>query len=327
MSQMARRCAVLLAALVGGSCAAPPRPPVRIALNAWPGYEFVFLAEQQGYFKAEGVTVELLPQQTLADERRAFERQQVDIVGATIAELCAIRDLSDTKPAVILVADWSNGSYALLARAPYRSVAQLRGRRLALETGGVGVLVAGMALASAGLTFKDITVAPMPQAEGVRALLSGEVDALQTYPPFVEQAMASGKVTRLFDTSQMPEQVVDVLITSAAVARDRADDLGRVLRAYGRAQEFYRANPSEAVQIMAAREKVTPADFSRTLSRMRLVMLDEQRLFLDGGKLLRAINRAHTMLSAFGAIVGPPCGPECVSSAPLAAALRQRTSE
>ena len=37
-----------------------PRPPLRIAVNVWPGYDTLWLADQLGYTAEEGVAVRIL---------------------------------------------------------------------------------------------------------------------------------------------------------------------------------------------------------------------------------------------------------------------------
>ena len=79
-------CSVCIAAgaiLVTG-CGQAPQPPVRIGINFWPGYEFLYLAEKQGFFKQEGVPVELIQFSSMGDARRAFERGQVDAMAVTL---------------------------------------------------------------------------------------------------------------------------------------------------------------------------------------------------------------------------------------------------
>jgi ABC-type nitrate/sulfonate/bicarbonate transport system substrate-binding protein len=42
-------------ALTLGTCAAKPVKVIRIGINPWPGFEFLYLAEQKGFFKEESL--------------------------------------------------------------------------------------------------------------------------------------------------------------------------------------------------------------------------------------------------------------------------------
>ncbi|MDZ7655366.1 MAG: ABC transporter substrate-binding protein [Sulfurimicrobium sp.] len=313
----------ILASMLLSGCPQKPAPPLRIALNAWPGYEFLFLADQLGYFKEEGVDVKLIPFQTLADGRRAFERRQVDVMGGSVVELYTSRDIAGFEPAVFLVTDDSNGSDMLLARKEFLDVLSLRGKKLALEIGTLDVLTSANALASAGLTFGDVQVVPMPQPSAIKALLAGEVDAVQTYPPFATEALASAKVTKLFDSSQTPGEIVDMLIAHRSDLAERSGDYGRMVRAFYRARQYHAEHPDDANRRMAGREHIKPFEFVEALSGTKLARLEDQRGYLDQGKLVPVLAKVHATLTAVGAIKGPPCGTECMSTLAVDAAARR----
>jgi len=303
-------------------CGQKPAPPLRIALNAWPGYEFLFLADQLGYFKEEGVEVKLIPFQTLADGRRAFEKRQVDVMGGSLVELYTSREIAQLEPTVFLVADFSNGSDMLLARKAFPDVLSLKGKKLALEIGTLDVLTASNALASAGLTFKDVQLVPMPQPNAIKALIAGEIDAVQTYPPFATEALASAKTTKLFDSSQTPGEVADVLIAHRSSLAERGEDYGRLVRAFYRARQYHAAHPDDANHRMAERERIKPAEFVEALSGIQLMGFDDQPRYLGQGKLARMLTNIHLILTKIDAIKGPPCGAECMSTLAIDAAAR-----
>ena len=66
-----------------------------------------------------------------------------------------------------------------------------------------------------------MTLVPLPQPSNIEALLKGEIAAAQTYPPFATTALADPNIVRLFDTSQTPGNIVDVLFTSSKVIQRR----------------------------------------------------------------------------------------------------------
>ena len=81
-------CGLALLALSLGSCSterAHPTP-LRIGINAWPGYEFLYLAQEKGFFREAGVEVQLIEFNSLSDVRRSFERNQIDGFAGTMVE-------------------------------------------------------------------------------------------------------------------------------------------------------------------------------------------------------------------------------------------------
>ena len=81
------------------------------------------------------------------------------------------------------------GSALLVPKnSPITSVAQLRGKRIAVAQGSSADYHLLTVLTKAGLTVHDVTLTYLQPAEGLAALSSGHVDAWDIWSPFIEQA-------------------------------------------------------------------------------------------------------------------------------------------
>ncbi len=299
------------------SCSQPEPKTLRIGLNAWPGYEYLALAHEMGYYKDEGLDVKMIPFQTLADGRRAFEKGQFDVMAGTLMEFYTAREVEGLNPVIFMVADFSNGGDMLLAQKGISSVADLKGKKIGLEAGSVDVLTAANALASAGLSFNDVTLVPLPQPSNIEALLKGEIDAAQTYPPFATTALADPNIVRLFDTSQTPGNIVDVLFTSREISQTRAADLAKVVTAFNRALAYQKSNPDDAYRRMAKREGLTTAEFVEALSGLVIVEQHQQANYLQQGKMLALLQSTHSALTDIKVIKGPACDNSCFTDSAI----------
>ena len=74
--------------------------------------------------------------------------------------------------------------------SPIHSVAQLRGKRIAVAQGSSADYHLLTVLEKAGLSVHDVTLDYLQRADGLAALASGHVDAWDMWSPFVEQAEA-----------------------------------------------------------------------------------------------------------------------------------------
>ena len=74
--------------------------------------------------------------------------------------------------------------------SPIRSIAQLRGKRIAVAQGSSADYHLLTVLKKAGLSVHDVTLDYLQPAEGLAALSSGHVDAWDIWSPFAEQAEA-----------------------------------------------------------------------------------------------------------------------------------------
>lgn len=295
------------------SCSKSPLPELRIGINAWPGYEYLTLANQLGYYADQGLAVKLIPFQTLADGRRAFEKGHIDIMAGTLMEFYTAREISGINPVVFLVADFSNGGDMLLAHKDIPDVASLKGKKIGLEAGSVDVLTAADALASANLSFNDVTLVSLPQPNNIKALLAGDIDAAQTYPPFATKALANPNIIRLFDTSQTPGNIIDLIFARGSVFNERKQDLVKVAHAFERAIQYQNTHYEDAIARMAKREGLTPEEFIDAQSGLKVITHYEQALYLQEGKLLELLKSTHASLTSIGVISTSVCGNECFS--------------
>lgn len=291
---------LLLTATGCGDVSASNRAePLTVVVNPWPGYSFIYLAEDLGYFREEGISVRLVELESLADGRRVFEQGRADLLCGTLVELLLISESRPDLPvSAIAVTDYSCGADVLLARDTIRSVADLRGRRVGLEPESLDALCALLALSSADLTLDDIHVVPMAQSEMAAAMRQGALDAAQLYPPVSSEVERLPGVHRLWDTSSAPEIVVDVLIAQQRAVVQRRDEMQAFLRAFRRAQRFYEERPEEALRRIASRTRMTASEVQDAVSKTQLVPMtaDEQRRLFQKGRLSASVEQTVAAL-------------------------------
>ena len=277
-----------------------------MGLVQWPVNEFFYLAREKGFFRDEGVEVQVVEFSALGDCRRAYERGQLDACGATVTEVLTARDHSPRSPQIVHVMDYSDGADVIVARAGITGCADLKGRRVGVELSTIGVYVLARALEKHGLSLTDVTAVPMNLTEMEEAMHKGELDAAVTYPPFSVNLLRDGKATTVFSSTEIPGEVVDVLAVDAEVARTRPNDVAKLLRAYWRAVAYAKQNPDDACRIMAARENITSEEFQQALADgIRVVSEADQASYLGpGGKLAAVIDASDRILRHTGQVKG-----------------------
>jgi NitT/TauT family transport system substrate-binding protein len=248
---------------------------VRLALNPWPGYAFLFLAEEQGFFEDENVDVRLVECMSLADVRRTFELQQADVMACTLVEALLAGEQSSQTPQVVLVADFSKGGDVLIARREIKTLADLRDCRIALEPASLDVVNVFMALQRAELQFDDVNIVPVSQTEMPARFERRDVDVVQCYPPVSSALLARDDTHVLFNSTLIPDAIADILAADADFVTEHPDKLAAILRAYARARKFYLKHPGAAVEIMARRTGMTATEFEAGLAGVSLVHPDE----------------------------------------------------
>ncbi len=309
-------------ALALASCSLRSSEPLRIGISDWPPYEFLHLAREKGFFEQEGIEVRLIEFASMSDARRAFEHRQIDGGLFSIFETLHVRDQSHRALQIALIIDFSDGADAILARPPIRAVAELRGKRIGIDLGALGIYVAERALSRHGLSLDDVTVVRVEDIDMIRFLEEGRVDAVVNYPPTRTHIEQKGLAHAIFTSRQIPGEIVDVLALDGAVIQERPADVARLIRAFYRAVDYARTHPQDAYRIMAQREHLSVEAFREALeSGVTLVPLADQARFLDpSSQFSRTIGEIAAILHRREQIADPGVGENLVSPEPAALA-------
>jgi NitT/TauT family transport system substrate-binding protein len=290
-----------LCLFVLAACGGAPKEVIRIGVELFPGTDFVYLAQQKGYFEDEGVRVEIVDFSSLGDTLRAYDKGQIDIATGTLIELLLSHEHGERTPQAFFGCDFSNGADCIIAKHEIADVAGLKGKRVAVEPATVNMLILSAALRSAGLTLADVELVNVPQIQMPELFARGEVDALATYPPSSIQVMNAGTAHLIFDSGQIPGIITDTLFAEASMIREREEDLAGIVRAVDRAVRYLDENRADAVGIMSRREGITPAEFEEALTGLKIHTLAAQaELFAPDGSIVQAVRVTEETLRAAG---------------------------
>ncbi len=268
----------VLAVLAGAGCTQEPQVPLRVGTHVWPGFEPLYLAREQGYYPSG--SVRLVEYSSGSDAIQAFRAGAIDAEALTLDEALL---LAETTPdlSVVLVLDVSNGGDVILAQPARSSLRDLKGRRVGLEAGALGAYVLTRALQTVDMTPKDVVVVSLESFEHERAFKEGRVDAVVTYEPSRTRLLAAG-ARQLFDSSQIPGEIVDVLVVRRAFAAKHREQVSQLVRGWFKALDFLRKERNQAASLMARREQLSTDEFQKSLQGLRFYNIEENRSMLAG---------------------------------------------
>ncbi len=179
------------------------------------------------------------------------ERGGVDMAALTVDRVASwIHPLRDAAPRVVLLLARSQGADALGA-VGVSSLAELKGRRLAVATAGPGQYFALWLLMRAGLGMPDVRWVDLPSAlDAGLALREGRADAIVGLRGDVEAATADrgGKV--LATTADAPHLVATVLVVRGEFAARYPDGVRRILRGLLEAAAATARDPMPAARLL-----------------------------------------------------------------------------
>lgn len=266
----------LTLALFISACNPVPEPMLRIGSNTWPGYEPLYLARSLGYY--DDSSVKLVEFGSASAVMGALRSRTLEGAALTLDEaLTLLDDGIDLR--VILVMDISDGADALVAKPGIDSAADLRGKRVAVEYTAVGAILLDRALNNAGLNVADIELVACTLDEHIECYAT--VDAVVTFEPYRTKLLKRGAHV-LFDSSQIPGRILDVLVVLPETTETQQKSLRRLIAGYFEAREYLAAQPGDATIRMAPRSDVTPAEMLASFDGLKLPGLAENHRMLNG---------------------------------------------
>jgi ABC-type nitrate/sulfonate/bicarbonate transport system substrate-binding protein len=120
--------------------------------------------------------------------------------------------------------------YSIVARPEFKSLKDLRGKRIAVTgLGGTSEVVLRIGLEAAGENPKDFVIIGLGAAQLMSALESGSIEAANFNPPFLYFAKRKG-FRELLDVGSHAQMPLGGLTASNASIQNRAGELKRIIR-------------------------------------------------------------------------------------------------
>ncbi|WP_198169000.1 ABC transporter substrate-binding protein [Herbidospora daliensis] len=279
---------MLLVLLLCTACAAAPAEqatpsaaPITLGFSAWPGWFPWQVAEEQGLFEKNGVTVELKYFDSYTDSLNALATGTIDANSQTLNDTLA-SVAGGAKQSIVLVNDNSTGNDQIIAAPGITSLADLKGRTVAAEQGTVDHYLLLLALEKAGLSEADVTFTPMLTDAAAAAFVAGQVDAVGAFAPFTSTALEREGSAAIATSADFPGAIPDhLVVTRDLVSRDEKAVQGLV-NTWFDTIEWIGANRAKAVEIMARRGGVTPAEYETYDKGTTIFTLDQNRTAFAG---------------------------------------------
>ncbi len=198
-----RRFALLAAAAVAAPSlraqGKPEKARVAVAATGKAAIHYLPLtiAEQLGYFKAEGLEVDVIEQAHGAGAA-------ADVIAGSYEHTIALQSRSLPHQSFVLLGRAPQIAMGVSTRAVpnYRTIADLRGRRIGVSaTGSSTNMVANLVLTRGGLRNTDVSYVGVGASTGaLAAFRSGQIDAMSNTDPLMTMLEQKGDVRIIGDT-------------------------------------------------------------------------------------------------------------------------------
>jgi NitT/TauT family transport system substrate-binding protein len=224
-----------LTALAAIAAATPADAQTRakcvIAWSHYTGWEPLDYMQASGLFKKWGdkynVDLSITPPMDYVESMNQFAAKQFCAVALTNMDALTIPASGGVDTAFVVIGDYSNGNDGILLKSPKQAtIKDLVGKKIELVENTVSHYALARALDINGLSLRQVTVVNASDSDiGNVFATGGAGTAVVTWNPILMAARQAKGAQMLFDSSQIPGEIIDGI----AVHADTPDNVKRAI--------------------------------------------------------------------------------------------------
>lgn len=257
--------AVATAATAGTGLLGMPRrarAADKILIGFWPIASGLplYTGLERGFFKEAGLNLEGAKFASAQQVVEAMVAGRIHGSGNGVASAAlALGEITSPNLFKIICANPSNAKlvldeFVVAKDAPFKSIAELKDKRIASGPGIQNVTLAKVILEKNGIP--DARIVELPIGQHVPALAAGQIDACYTLEPTGTVGRLTGQA-RVLEAGVIAKYVLGnpdapwfggAASVATAFMKERPDDAKKFIAAYARSVEFVRKNPDEVRQ-------------------------------------------------------------------------------
>ena len=232
--------------------------PVRINWTAVTGAQSgMFMAQQEGLFKKNGLDVELIH---ISSSSRGIQAILAGEIAFSFMDGSNATQATLKGANIVLIAAGTNRQvFSLMAKSEFKRIADLKGKKIGITRVGSSTHTSALyALNSAGLKGADYQLLPLLEVPNIfTALAAGQIDAGVMSPPTNARAKKAGFVELMNIAKEGPEFVSVAVGTSRSYVKANQDIVRRVVRAYAEGVQAFKNNKAASLRMIERQLKVS----------------------------------------------------------------------
>ena len=214
---------VSLAFGFGSSVAAAPKTSFKVAWSIYVGWMPWGYAADHGIVKKwadkYGINIEVTQFNDYVESMNQYTAGAFDAVTLTNMDGLSIPAAGGVDTTAVIVGDFSNGNDAVILKDK-ASLGDIKGQNVNLVEFSVSHYLLARALESIKLSERDVKVVNTSDADMVAAYKTPDVSAVVTWNPLVSTILEDPSAKKVFDSSQVPGEIIDLMVANTDVLKD-----------------------------------------------------------------------------------------------------------
>jgi len=166
-----------------------------------------------------GIDIEVVQFNDYIESINQYTAGSFDGVTATNMDLLAIPSAGGVDTTALIVGDFSNGNDAVILKDT-AELSDIKGQNVNLVELSVSHYLLARALETVGMSERDVTVINTSDADMVAAFASDDVTSVVTWNPLVFEILEQPNANKVFDSSQIPGEIMDIAAVSTETLAD-----------------------------------------------------------------------------------------------------------
>lgn len=218
--------ATLAATLVFGvssQALAAPKTEFKVAWSIYVGWMPWGYAADHGIVKKwadkYGIKIDVTQFNDYVESMNQYTAGTFDAVTLTNMDGLSIPAAGGVDTTAVIVGDFSNGNDAVILKDK-TTLADIKGQNVNLVQFSVSHYLLARALDTVKLTEPDVKVVNTSDADMAAAYKTPAVTAVVTWKPIVSTILEDPSAKKVFDSSQVPGEIIDLMVANSAVLKD-----------------------------------------------------------------------------------------------------------
>ncbi len=251
---------VVSVALLAPWAPAQERAKVTLAMSGWTGFAPLTLAKEKGLFEKNGIDLTIKKMPTV-NRHQAMAAGDVQAISTTV-DTHILYGAAGVPVVQVMVIDSSTGGDGVAVKDDVKSFADLKGKTVAVQYGGVPQFWLAYLLKKNGMTLKDVKTSDLSPQQAASAFIAKQFDAAVTYEPYISSVRTENAGKILITSAETPGIIIDTLAFPPEYVKKNPRVVQAFVTTWFEALDWMKANPAEAFKIMGADVKQTAEQFA-----------------------------------------------------------------
>ncbi len=206
-----------------GSAFAAPKKDFKLAWTIYVGWMPWGYAKEAGIVKKwadkYGINIDVVQVNDYAESINQYTVGGFDALTVTNMDALSTPAVGGVDTTALIIGDFSNGNDAVILKDKDK-LADIKGQKVNLVEFSVSHYLLARALASINLAEKDVKVVSTSDADMASAWKTPDVTSVVTWNPIVSEILADSKAHKVFDSSQIPGEIMDLTVVNTQTLKD-----------------------------------------------------------------------------------------------------------